>query len=210
MNTVRRRAVLATLGAFVVGGCGWSQDGGRSDPAGSTGGSEDDEVSELAESEGGEGFIEADAEELLLGVASLGPEWAETEIQRTGTCNAFEWDGDTFTYTLETCAAVYDDEETATGEYESGVETSDKLLAQRLDLDPAIGDQAAVFRDGLKTNQWSEFHVRVLFRDTNATGRVEFTEDAPPGEPGERLAVPEQYPSDVVEWAAAMHEGWRD
>jgi hypothetical protein len=202
--------VLATLGASVVAGCGWSQDGERGEPAGDTGGSEDDGAEELAESEGGEGLVEADAEELLLGLDAVGSEWEETAIQRTGTCNAFEWDGDTFTYTLETCARVYDDEATATEEYERGVETSAKLLARRLDLDPAIGDQAAVFRDGRKTNQWSEFHVRVQFRDANATGRVEFTEDAPSGQPGERLGVPEQYPSDVVEWAAAMHEEWRD
>jgi hypothetical protein len=199
--------VLATLGSVTLAGCGWSQEQENSGPVGSGSGNDGTPTPvELAESEGGEGPIEADPEELLLAPEAIGSEWEEVDIQRTGTCNAFERSSEGYTFTLETCAAVYDDEETATEEYESEVETSSKVMSEQPDLEPEIGDQAAVF-------QGQEFRARtfrVRFRDTNATGMVDLTVERPfsDGESSDSEGLARDA-SDAADWAATMHGGWR-
>jgi hypothetical protein len=202
---VRRRAVLVTLGSVTLAGCGWSQEQENSGPAGSGNDGTPTPV-ELAESEGGEGPIEADAEELLLAPDAIGSEWEEIDVQRTGTCNAFERSGEGYTFTLETCAEVYDDEETATEEYEGEVDTSSKVMSEQPDLEPEIGDQAAVFQG----QEFREQTFRVRFRDTNATGMVDLTVETPfsDDQSGESEG-PELDASDAVDWAATMHGNWR-
>lgn len=204
---MRRRAVLVTLGSVALAGCGWSQEQENSGPAGSGSGNGGTPTPvELAESEGGEGLIEGDPEELLLAPDAVGSEWQEVDIQRTGTCNAFERSGEGYTFTLETCAAVYDDEETATEEYEREVDTSRKVMSEQPDLEPEIGDQAAVFQG----REFRERTFRVRFRDTNATGMVDLTvETAFREDESSESEVPEQDASDATEWAATMHGEWR-
>lgn len=199
--------MLATLGAVTLAGCGWNQE--QESGSGGNGGTDDGGTptpTELAGSEAGDEPIEAEPEELLLSAEALGSEWSSREIQRTGVCNAFERTGELWALAIETCAAVYDDEETAVEEYESSVETSERALAERLDLDPEIGDEATVFRG---TDRLADV-FRVRFRDTNATGLVDLSVEVFPGPDGEEPEeAPERDGSDAVERAATMHGAWR-
>lgn len=204
---MRRRAVLATVGAVTLAGCGWNQEQGSE--SGGDGGTDDDgtpDPGELAESESGDEPIEDDPEDLLLSAEAVGSEWSAKEIQRTGVCNAFEQTGELWTLSIETCAAVYDDEETAVEEYESSVETSERALAEQLDLEPEIGDEATVFRG---SDRLADV-FRVRFRDTNATGLVDLSVEVFPGPEGEEPEeAPDRDETDAVEWAATMHGAWR-
>ena len=112
---MRRRALLVTVGTVTTAGCGWSQTDEPRDPGeiestdeGSGG------QAELASSEGGSGPIEADAEELLLRESDVESDgWSETDVQVTETCNTFARRDDSYSSSLESCAEVFEDEETA-------------------------------------------------------------------------------------------------
>lgn len=212
---MQRRALLATLGAVTTAGCGWSQytDGDSGGPprggAGSNGESDDSDTESgeepLPSSEPVDGPIEADAEDLLLRLEDLdSDEWEETDLQVTGTCNTFGREGPEFSFSLVACATVYDDEETATEEYDGALDRSVKILSEQLDLSPEIGDEAAVFIEGERENRLGEKRIRLVFRDSNATGRVDFTQDAGMG----ANDVPEVEVADVVGWGAKMHDRW--
>jgi hypothetical protein len=77
-------------------------------------------------------------------------------------------------------------------------------LTEQLDLAPEIGEAAAVFIEGERDNRLGEMRIRLLFRDSNATGRVDFTQDADMGAED----VPEVEVADVVGWGAEMHGRW--
>lgn len=213
---MQRRALLATLGSATLAGCGWSQytnNGGR--PGGPSGpgdggdetpGDEDEDES-LPTSEGGDEPITAAAEDLLLRMEDLeSDEWSETDVQTAGTCNAFERDGSEYSFDLQTCAAVYDDEETGIEEFESALDRNRKLFPEESDVTPRIGHEAAIFTEGKRQNDVGERRVRLVFRDWNATGRLDFTEDTGLQEGGN---VPEIEIRDIVEWGVSMHDRWR-
>lgn len=203
---MRRRAVLATLGTVALAGCGWSQEQESGTDEGGESGNESRGSVELAESEAGETPIDKEPEDLLLPAEALGSGWSPVEVQRTGVCNAFERSGDQWTFVLETCAAVHEDEETAIEAYESDVETSTTLMNPVPEIDADIGNEAAVFGG----SDFRERSIRVRFRDTNATGMIDFTtETAVRRDQLDESAVPERGPAAVVEWTATMHGNWR-
>lgn len=207
---MQRRALLATVGAITTAGCGWSQytDNGKPGPEPNDGReTTDGEDEPLPSSEGGEGPIEADAEELLLQLADLeSDEWERTEIQTAATCNAFERGGQEYEFELRSCASVYEDTETATEEYEGALDRSSKVLSERSSVTPEIGDEAAIFLEGERENHLGERKVRLLFRDSNAVGRIDFTQET--GMSGSDDA-PNVEIADVVGWGVEMHGRWR-
>lgn len=214
---MRRRALLSTIGIATLPGCGWSQytnsggGPGRRGDAPETSTAEpsdnDDENEPLPSSEGGDDPITADAEALLLQLEDLDTdEWEEMDRETTETCNTFQREGSDYTFVLESCAAVYDDEATAEEEYESAVDRSRKILAEELDVTPEIGDRAAMFGESVNENRIGEQILRLLFVDSNATGQVEFTKER--GISGGE-GIPEVEARDVVEWGVRMHDRWR-
>ena len=205
---MRRRALLVTVGTVTTAGCGWSQTDEPRDP-GETESTDErsDEQTELASSEGGSGPIEADAEKLLLGESDVESDgWSETDVQVTETCNTFARRGDSYSSSLESCAEVFEDEETATTEYQADLDRSLKVLSERLDVSPEVGDEAALFSEGERENKIGEIVIRLLFRDSNAVGRLDFTQDAGMGS---NENVPDVGVPTVVEWGATMHDRWR-
>lgn len=216
---MRRRALLGTIGAVLIAGCGWSQEQQEGDPRGGppqrgdgSDGPENDEVNDedLAASEGGDELIETEPEELLLRAADLDWEgWEETDSQGTGTCNAFEGAGEEFEVSLEACAAVYDDETAAIEGYEDELGLGRKLLTERVDVDPDVGDEAALFREGSRDGLLGEQGFRLVFRDSNATGRIHFTIYRSDQADDEAELGPDGGVSGVIEWGATMHSRWR-
>ena len=212
-----------------LAGCGWAQedggggpdqqpgqgsdgssDGGSSDDDGDTDGDSGTSEEDLATSEGGTDPIEKDAEELLLTLEDLDSEdWEETNAQITGTCNTFQREGEGFTFDLHVCAEVHDDEAAATEVYEGDLDRSIKLMTEQLDIEPEIGDDAAVISQGERAGRFGERTLRLLFRDTNATAKIDFTEHTGLTDK-EDLDIPEITPADVVEFGAQMHDQWRD
>ena len=206
-----------------LAGCGWAQEDGGGGPdqqpgqgsdGSSDGGSSDDDggtsEEDLATSEGGTDPIEKDAEELLLTLEDLDSEdWEETNTQITGTCNTFQREGEGFTFDLHVCAEVHDDEAAATEAYEGDLDRSIKLMTEQLDIEPEIGDDAAVISQGERAGRFGERTLRLLFRDTNATAKIDFTEHTGLTDK-EDLDIPEITPADVVEFGAQMHDQWRD
>ncbi|PSP56569.1 hypothetical protein BRC73_08360 [Halobacteriales archaeon QH_7_66_37] len=206
-----------------LAGCGWAQEDGGGGPdqqpgqgsdGSSDGGSSDDDggtsEEDLATSEGGTDPIEKDAEELLLTLEDLDSEdWEETNVQITGTCNTFQREGEGFTFDLHVCAEVHDDEAAATEAYEGDLDRSIKLMTEQLDIEPEIGDDAAVISQGERAGRFGERTLRLLFRDTNATAKIDFTEHTGLTDK-EDLDIPEITPADVVEFGAQMHDQWRD
>ena len=206
-----------------LAGCGWAQEDGGGGPdqqpgqgsdGSSDGGSSDDDggtsEEDLATSEGGTDPIEKDAEELLLTLEDLDSEdWEETNVQITGTCNTFQREGEGFTFDLHVCAEVHDDEAAATEAYEGDLDRSIKLMTEQLDIEPEIGDDAAVISQGERAGRFGERTLRLLFRDTNATAKIDFTENTGLTDK-EDLDIPEITPADVVEFGAQMHDQWRD
>ena len=218
-----------------LAGCGWAQedggggpdqqpgqgsDGSGSGDGSSDGGSSDDDgdtdddsgtsEEDLATSEGGTDPIGKDAEELLLTLEDLDSEdWEETNAQITGTCNTFQREGEGFTFDLHVCAEVHDDEAAATEAYEGDLDRSIKLMTEQLDIEPEIGDDAAVISQGERAGRFGERTLRLLFRDTNATAKIDFTEHTGLTDK-EDLDIPEITPADIVEFGAQMHDQWRD
>lgn len=208
---MQRRALLATLAAVPTAGCGWSQytNDGSQGPRGpdSDAETETDEGESLPSSDGGDTPIEAPAEELLLRLADLeSDEWAKTEVQTAATCNAFERGGSEYEFELQSCATVYDDEATAMEEYEGTLDQSRKALSEQSEVTPEIGHEAAIFLEGERENQVGERKIRLVFRDYNATGRLDFISDT---EMSSGDDVPDVEIADVVGWAAEMHGRWR-
>ena len=226
---MNRRAVLAALLSVPLAGCGWAQkdggdgpdqqpgqgsdgssDGGSSDDDGDTDDDSGTSEEDLATSEGGTDPIEKDAEKLLLTLEDLDSEdWEETNAQITGTCNTFQREGEGFTFDLHVCAEVHDDEAAATEAYEGDLDRSIKLMTEQLDIEPEIGDDAAIISQGEHAGQFGERTLRLLFRDTNATAKIDFTEHTGLTDK-EDLDIPEITPADIVEFGAQMHDQWRD
>ena len=205
---MRRRALLVTVGTVTTAGCGWSQTDESRDPTEAESTDEgSDEQAGLASSEGGSGRIEANAEALLLRESDVGSDgWSETDVQVTETCNTFARRGDGYSSSLESCAKVFEDGETATTEYQADLDRSLKVLSERMGVSLEIGDEAALFSEGERENKVGEIVIRLLFRDSNAVGRLEFTQDAGMGsnENAPDVGFPE-----VVGWGATMHARWR-
>lgn len=236
---MRRRALLGTALTVAVAGCGWSQEQEGGGPSGqpeqdSGGGSSEDTSPEengggggdgdrngeddgdgdgdenLAASEGGADPIEEEAEALLLRLEDLeGDGWEETDVQVTGTCNTFRREEEERTFTLQSCAAVYEDEAAAVEAYEEDLDRSLKLMSEEIDIDPNVGDEAAVVREGPDDGQLGETRFRLLFRDSNAVGRVDYRDQQ-----GLAAAEREEFepidPAAVVEFGVAMHGRWRN
>lgn len=224
---MRRRALLGTALTVAVAGCGWSQEqegggpsgqpeqdsgGGSSEDGGpeENGGDDGDGDENLATSEGGDGPIEEEAEALLLRLEDLeGDGWEETDVQVTGTCNTFRREEEERTFTLQSCAAVYEDEAAAVEAYEEDLDRSLKLMSEEIDIDPNVGDEAAVVREGPDDGQLGETRFRLLFRDSNAVGRVDYRDQQ-----GLAAAEREEFepidPAAVVEFGVAMHGRWRN
>lgn len=233
---MNRRAVLAGLLSVPLAGCGWAQenqgDGGPgqqpgqgSDGGGSGDGSSDDASSDddgdtgddsgtdeenLATSEGGADPIEKPAEDLLLTLEDLDSEgWEETNAQLSGTCNTFARDVDGVPFDLYACVSVYDNESTAVEEYEGDIDRSSKLMTEELDVSPDIGDEAAVIRESESDGNFGEVTIRLLFRDTNTTGKIDLISERGLPTEGEDTG-PAYSVEDVVEFGARMHERWRE
>ena len=189
---------------------GSADDGSEDDESGNDESGNDVDEEDLATSEGGTDPIEKDAEELLLTLEDLDSEdWEETNAQITGTCNTFQREGEGFTFDLHVCAEVHDDEAAATEAYEGDLDRSIKLMTEQLDIEPEIGDDAAVISQGERAGRFGERTLRLLFRDTNATAKIDFTEHTGLTDK-EDLDIPEITPADVVEFGAQMHDQWRD
>lgn len=218
VNRISRRAVLATVGSATVAGCGWSQEQQRSGPqdgapqqGDSSNGDENGQGEELATSEGGGTLIEKESDALLLRREDLDWDgWQQTDHQGAGTCNAFEGSGDEFEARLEACAAVYESESAAVEEYEGELDRAEKLLSGKVDVDPEIGDDAALYREGSRDGTLGEEGLRLLFRDANGTGRIQYTLSQDGFGEEEVTSGPEGGVSGVVEWGALMHDRWRD
>ena len=234
---MKRRAVLGTLLSATIAGCGWAQEEDRRGPGGpprqgsdgggdeSDGDSSDEEDSsgeersdddggtdeeDLATSEGGTDPIEKPAEELLLTLEDLDSAgWEGTNEQLSGACNTFAREVEEVTSDLYACASVYDDESTAVEEYEGDLDRSIKLMTEELDVAPNIGDEAAVVRKGSPDGNFGEVTIRLLFRDTNATGKIDLISDRGPPTEGQG-GDPEFTVEDLVEFGARMHDRWRD
>jgi hypothetical protein len=224
---VRRRALLGPALSRTVAGCGWAREedqyrapgesasdvngGGGSDDEsddGSSGGGSDAE--NLGTSQGGEGPIEKDAEELLLRLEDLEADgWEESNVQVTGTCNTFELETEEKSHLLTSCAEVFEDIDAAATEYEDQLDRSTNLISEPLDRAPEIGDQTAAFKAGPRDGDFGETTVRLLFQDANATGRVELAERQ--GLPAEENSEAEGIGvSDVAEFGLLMHGRWRE
>lgn len=217
---MQRRALLATIGTATTAGCGWSQytnDGGRGQrgpaPTEENGGSDGggngngDEADDVPTSEGGDTPIEADEASLLLTLEDLeSDEWEAVDPQSPETCNGFERDGPEYSFELEACATVHDDGETATEEYEKTLDSSIKTLSEQLDRSPVVGDEAALFAEGERENRIGQRWLRLVFLDSNATGRIDFVQDT--GLSGGEN-VPDVTVDDVVVWGVRMHRKWR-
>jgi len=231
---MNRRAVLAGLLSVPLAGCGWAQENDRegadqppsqgSDGSGSgddssDGGSSDDDDAdddsgtseeELATSEGGADPIEKPPEDLLLMLEDLHSEgWEETNAQLTGTCNTFAREIEEATFDLVACASVYEDESTAGEEYEGDLDRSIKLMTEEMDVAPEIGDEASVIREGEADGNFGVVTIRLLFRDTNATGKIDLTsaQGLPTTDEDEGQVYTVE---DVVEFGARMHDRWRE
>ena len=212
-----------------LAGCGWAQEDGGGGPdqqpgqgsdGSSDGGSSDDDgdtdddsgtsEEDLATSEGGTDPIEKPPEDLLLTLEDLDSEgWEETNAQLSGTCNTFAREIEEVTFDLYACASVYDDESTAVEEYEGDLDRSIKLMTEELDVAPDIGDEAVVVEESSSDGNFGEVTIRLLFRDTNATGKIDLTSDT--GLPTERQGGdPEFTVENLVEFGARMHDRWRD
>lgn len=234
---MKRRAVLGTLLSATIAGCGWAQEnnGGGPDPPpgqgsdgggdGSDGNSSDEEDSsgeersdddggtdeeDLATSEGGTDPIEKPAEELLLTLEDLDSEgWEETNAQLSGTCNTFAREIEEAAFDLHACASVYDDEPTAVEEYAGDLDRSIKLMTEELDVSPEVGDEATVVRESSSDGNFGEVTIRLLFRDTNATAKIDLSSDTglpTRGEDSDAAYTVE----DVVEFGVRMHGHWRE
>lgn len=200
--TVRRRAMLAAVGAVAAAGCGWSQDPGKN----RAGGSEETPRPTLAESEGGDGPIEVEAGQLLLTIEDLDSGgWRETDVQTTKTCSTFQRGGEGYSFGVKSCAEVFDDEAAASEEFQGAVDRGPKLLEERADREPEIGDETAVFTNDGGFPRTEGPNIRLLFRDTNATGRIDFTEEIR----SDTAEVPEYGIAHVSAWGARMHGRWR-
>jgi hypothetical protein len=226
---VNRRAVLAALLSVPLAGCGWAQEDGGGGPdqqpgqgsdGSSDGGSSDDDgdtdddsgtdEEDLATSEGGTDPIEKPAEELLLTLEDLDSEgWEETNAQLSGTCNTFAREIEEAAFDLHACASVYDDEPTAVEEYAGDLDRSIKLMTEELDVSPEVGDEATVVRESSSDGNFGEVTIRLLFRDTNATGTIDLISDT--GLPTEgQGGDPEFTVENLVEFGARMHGHWRE
>jgi hypothetical protein len=200
--TVRRRAILAAVGAVAAAGCGWSQDPGGD----SAGGDEETPRPTLAESEGGDGPIEVDAGRLLLTIEDLDAgAWRETDVQTTKTCNTFRRGNEDYSFVIESCAEVFEDEAAASEEFDAAVDRAPKLLGERADREPEIGGKTAVFTNDGGFPRSDGPTIRLLFRDTNATGRIDFTEEIR----SDTAEIPQYGIADVSVWGARMHDRWR-
>lgn len=229
---MRRRALLGTAVALAVAGCGWSQEqegggpsgqpeqgngGGSSEDrspeengGGGGGGGDGDGDEDPTTSEGGADPVEEEAEALLLRLEDLeGDGWEKKDVQVTGTCNTFTREEEERTFTLQSCAAVYEDEAAAVEAYEEDLDRSLKLMTERTDVSPNVGDEAAVVREGPGDGQLGETRFRLLFRDSNAVGRVDYRDQQ-----GLAAAEAEEIepigPETVVEFGALMHGRWRN
>ena len=235
---MRRRALLGTALTLAVAGCGWAQEEGTGGQPvqGNDGGSSEDESPEesgsddgsggdngnggddgdsgddenLATSEGGDDPIEREAEALLLRPEDLkGNGWEETDTQVTGTCNSYAREEEERSFRLQSCATVYEDEAAAVEAYGDDLDRSLKLMTERTDVSPNIGDEAAVIRKGPRDGQLGETALRLLFRDSNAVGRVDYT-DAQGLQAVDNEEIETISPEAVVEFGARMHERWRN
>lgn len=188
-------------------------DGGDDEGSDDTGGgdeeSDDVDTDDLATSEGGEAPIEKEAEALVLRLEDLGNGWEETNAQVTGTCSTFTREEGDRSFSLESCASVYDDEQAAADAYEEDLDRSLKLMNEELDVSPEIGDQATIVREGARQGELGEATLRLLFRDSNAVGRVDYT-DQQGLAAAEREEIEPISPEVVVEFGALMHDRWRD
>lgn len=221
---------------LTVAGCGWAQeeegrgtggqpvqgsDAGSSEENGSDDGGGGDDGSggddgdngddeNLATSEGGDDPIEREAEALLLRPEDLeGDGWEETDAQVTGTCNGYAREEEERSFTLRSCATVYEDEAAAVEAYEDDLDRSRKLMTEKTGVSPDIGDEAAVVREGPRDGQLGETTLRLLFRDSNAVGRVDYT-DVQGIQAVENEEIGTISPEAVVEFGARMHERWRN
>jgi hypothetical protein len=223
---MRRRRVLATIGAFLLAGCGWQggdeessgnengnsiaasddengaqDENGQQEPTSEEG--SDGEDDEKGPSDGDGELIDRDAEELLLTEDDFASEeWVVQDAQRTGTCRVFERPYEDYALVVESCAEVFDDEETAVQEYQDAVDRSrnvvgEEIPSEQLDTEIDIGDEAVIL--GRVPDQ-----TRVVFREANAYGTLDYE--------GEGLLNRENLPeeSEIVALARSMYDQWRD
>lgn len=144
-----------------------------------------------------------------MGLDDLSGEWEETNVQVSGTCNTFKRDGDLHTYLIESCATVYDDVAAAEEAYADALDRSLNLMGDQLDVSPNIGDEAAVVREGPREGMRNETVLRLLIRDSNATGKIDYTDEAEFGaeDTDELQSITVE---EVTDFGARMHDGWRE
>lgn len=232
-----RRSILSVVAATLLAGCGWSQEsrdfedttGNGNSNNGTPNGdnSEDEETPEpLPTSEPGETLIEREDDELLLPASEFLDGWAnvdsweELNIQSTNACRKFE--GGQFRQTVrecEYCIIVSETEDEAIEEFETFSDISGKKQPPRSygefleeqDVDLNIGNEAVVHTKSRETGQGSEkmftSRTRIVFRDTNVVGTVDYSERT---WGTEDVDVEVRDARDLADLAVRMHEYWRE
>jgi hypothetical protein len=225
-----RRSILSVVAATLLAGCGWSQESRNLDEATGNGNDtagEDEETPEpLPTSEPGETLIEREDDELILPAADFLDNWAnldsweEIDIQSTNACRKF--DGGQFRQTIrecEYCIIVSETEDAAIEEFETFSDISSKKQPPRSygefleeqDVDLNIGDEAVVHSKTRETGRGSDkmfvTRTRIVFRDTNVVGTVDYSERT---WGTEDVDVEVRKARELADLAVLMHEYWRE
>lgn len=230
-----RRHILSVIAATVLAGCGWSQEtrdleeasgNPAPDETPDENGDEDEQTPEpLPTITPGETLIEADGEELLLPTeAVIGEDgwaeidgWQENEIITTNPCQEFEKFGREETMrTCRICVIVADDEAGAIDEFETFADISSKKQLDRTrtfleekNIEANIGNEATIHTAKQEIGRQSEKQLatrsRLVFRDKNAVGTIDYSERTWAATEYELREYP-----DIVDLAVKMHSRWPD
>jgi hypothetical protein len=231
---MHRRSLLSVVTATFLAGCGWqtTRTDEATRPGASNerrdGSSESNGTPEpLPEREAGETLIEQTGEELLLPVAEFREwtdreGWEEQNIQTTHACRKIDLSvSDETIRRCEYCTIVAEDEASAIDEYETFADISGKLKIkdhrekrlQEKDVDLEIGNEAVVHQGSLATREEGlqtgdrqiMTRIRIVFRDRNVVGTIDYTERTWAGEGIELKGPPE-----LADLAVRLHDHWRE
>lgn len=228
---MHRRSVLAVVPATVLAGCGWGQEtrsigntNRHESEDGTLGGDVTPEP--LPESEAGETLIERPGEELLLPVSEFREwtdrdGWQEQRVQSTHACQELSLSvPDETRRECEYCNIVAEDDGSARDEYQTFADISEteKVLdnreerLQEQDVGLEVGNEAVVYLASLRTREEERgtgdlqemTRTRVVFRDRNVVGTIEYTERT-----WVESDIQLQGPRELADLAVRQHEYWR-
>jgi hypothetical protein len=230
---MHRRSLLSVVTATFLAGCGWQTT--RTDEATRPGASNErrddrngNETAEpLPEREAGDTLIEQTGEQLILPVAKFREwtdreGWEEESIQTTNACRRFDLSvSDETIRRCEYCTIVAEDEASAIDEYETFADVSGKLKIldtrerrlQEQDVGLEIGNEAVVHQGSLATREEGlqtgdrqiMTRIRIVFRDRNVVGTIDYTERTWAGE-----GIELKGPRDLADLAVRLHDHWRE